>query len=102
MYLWSPSGGIRLTSGAQLLAPVVQEPLLGRASWLMTLHGPSGVSATATWMLYPLPLVANAYHFPPSDGHALIIMLDNLVSHTRKEPDSLVPTKGQGSHKSDH
>lgn len=40
----------RLTSGAQLSDPVVQEPLLGRASWLMTDHGPSGAFATATWI----------------------------------------------------
>lgn len=54
------SGGIRFTSGAQVLTPPVHEPGLGRASWLSHVQGPSGVAAVATWILYPLPLVAKA------------------------------------------
>lgn len=98
MYLWFSSGGIRLTSGAQLLAPVVQEPLLGRASWLMTDHGPSGVSATATWMLNPLPLVANAYHLPPSDGHAFYRYVRQYVK--KHEGVVVLTCSNEGSGKS--
>lgn len=51
MYLWDDDGGMRLTSGAQVLTPPVHEPGLGSASWLSHVHGPSGEGAVATWML---------------------------------------------------